>query len=213
MKLILENWRKFLSEQETQIQIYCDMDGVLVNFEKGAIDYINEDLKDETRIPEKFLKRYRKLQDKLNELGRDQEVELMDISKDPERRVKAARNYMYERIQDDYEFWSGLEWMPDGKQLWDYIKGMTPQIIILTSPMQGNGSHEGKKEWVKRELGSYQVILEENKWKHSGPNKLLIDDLLKNIKLWVEYGGLVIHHQNASDSITELKEKLSETHT
>ena len=205
MKLLFENWRKFLNEQETQIQIYCDMDGVLVNFEEGVINYINEDLKDESRIPENFLKRYRKLQNKLNELGRDQEVNIGDISKDPDRRVQAVRNYMYARVQDDFEFWSGLEWMPDGKQLWNHIKDMNPQIIILTSPMRGEGSHEGKKEWVKRELGSYHVILEEEKWKYSGPNKLLIDDFLKNIKPWAENGGLVIHHQNASDSIAALE--------
>ena len=209
MKLIYENWRKFINEQESEIQIFCDMDGVLVDFEGGIVHYINEDLRDESMVPENFLKLYKKLQEKLNELGRDQEVEISDLSKDPEKRVQAVRKYMYARAQDDFEFWSNLDWTSDGKQLWDHIKGKSPQIIILTTPMRGEGSRNGKKEWVKKHLGSqYKVILEEDKWKYSGSNKLLIDDFLSNIEPWGQKGGIVIHHQNASDSIAELEEEL-----
>jgi len=39
MKLLLENWRRFLKEEQ-EYEIYCDMDGVLVDFEKGAVEYI-----------------------------------------------------------------------------------------------------------------------------------------------------------------------------
>jgi hypothetical protein len=185
------------------------MDGVLVDFENGIINYINKDLKDESRIPEKLLKYYKKLQEKLNELGRDQEVETSDISKDPDLRVQTVRKYMYARVQDNFEFWSTLSWMPDGEQLWYYIKDMNPQIIILTSPMRGEGSRSGKLEWVKNNLGpQYKAILEENKWKYSGKGKILIDDFSSNIRLWAAQGGLVIHHQNASDSIAMLEEIL-----
>ena len=47
MKLLLENWRKFLKEEQTY-QIYCDMDGVLVDFVKGVVEQVNKDLKDST---------------------------------------------------------------------------------------------------------------------------------------------------------------------
>ena len=209
MKLIYENWRKFINEQESQVQIYCDMDGVLVDFENGIINYINKDLKDETRVPQEFLKLYNKLQNKLNDLGRDQEAEIGDISKDPEKRVQVVRKYMYARVSDDFEFWSTLEWMPDGKQLWNHIKDMSPQIIILTTPMKGEGSRRGKEEWVRNNLGAqYKVILEKDKWKYSGPRNLLIDDFLSNIEPWSQEGGIVIHHQNTTDSIDQLGDKL-----
>ena len=149
------------------------------------------------------------MQNKLEELGRDQEIEILDLSRDPEKRIQAVRKYMYARAEDDLEFWSNLEWTPDGKQLWNHIKDMSPQVIILTSPMRKEGSRNGKLEWVNNNLGSqYQVILETEKWKYSGPNKLLIDDFLTNIEPWAQNGGLVIHHQNASDSIAELEDIL-----
>ena len=210
MKLIYEKWRRFINEQESEIQIYCDMDGVLVDFEGGVVDYINEDLRDESRVPDNLLKKYKKLQQKLEELGRDQEIEVSDLTRDPEKRFQAVRKYMYARAEDDFEFWKNLDWTPDGKQLWAHIKDRSPQIIILTTPMRGAGSRDGKVEWVKNNLGSqYKVILEEDKWKYSGENKLLIDDFLTNIEPWSEKGGIVVHHQSASDSIAELEDKVS----
>jgi len=209
VKAIYENWRKFINEQESEIQIYCDMDGVLVDFEGGIVNYINEDLRDESRVPENLLKTYKKLQQKLEDLGRDQEIEVSDLTRDPEKRIQAVRKYMYARAQDDFEFWKNLDWTPDGKQLWSHIKDKSPQIIILTTPMRGAGSRDGKVEWVKNNLGSqYKVILEEDKWKYSGPNKLLIDDFLTNIEPWDQKGGMVVHHQNSSDSISVLEELL-----
>ena len=210
MKLIYEKWRRFINEQESEIQIFCDMDGVLVDFEGGIVDYINEDLRDESRVPDNLLKTYKKLQQKLEDLGRDQEIEVSDLTRDPEKRIQAVRKYMYARAQDDFEFWKNLDWTPDGKQLWSHIKDKSPQIIILTTPMRGEGSRDGKVEWVKNNLGSqYKVILEEDKWKYSGENKLLIDDFLTNIEPWAEKGGIVVHHQSASDSIAELEDKVS----
>jgi GH24 family phage-related lysozyme (muramidase) len=45
MKLLLENWREYVKEQEGQeYQIYCDMDGVLVDFVAGTVEHITKQL-------------------------------------------------------------------------------------------------------------------------------------------------------------------------
>ena len=45
MKLLFENWRRFLIEaKQGPHQIYCDMDGVLVDFVAGVVKQINEDV-------------------------------------------------------------------------------------------------------------------------------------------------------------------------
>jgi len=93
VKLLLENWRRYLNEgNETfPYQIYCDMDGVLVDFELGAIDQINRDIKDETVTGKKI----EKLRRTLATLGRDS-ITAIDLSKiDKEKRLRDARNYMY----------------------------------------------------------------------------------------------------------------------
>jgi hypothetical protein len=58
MKPLLENWRKYLNEDINTFpyQIYCDMDGVLVDFEYAAITQINIDIKDETIVDKRMNK-------------------------------------------------------------------------------------------------------------------------------------------------------------
>lgn len=210
-----KKWKSYLKETTIpgeEIQIYCDLDGVLVDFENGAVDYINLDLASPSdRVPSIFLKRLNKLQNKLQSLGRDQQVEISDLSRDPERRIQEVRRYMYMRLEDNFEFWQRLAWTPDGRGLWEYISKLDPQVKILTAPMQAQGSRDGKVAWVQQNLGrQYEVILEEDKWKHAAPNHLLIDDTFKKVKGWSEATGLVIHHINTEDTLTTLKDLFSE---
>ena len=81
MKLLLENWRQFLKEEEQKYEIYCDMDGVLADFEVGTVEYITGALKS-GKIP--------KLAE---ELGRDY------IVREDIRISKAVRDYMYKEFE------------------------------------------------------------------------------------------------------------------
>lgn len=102
------------------------------------------------------------------------------------------------------EFWSKMYWMPDGKKLWNYIKYKEPKI--LSTPTRNKLSRSGKKKWVKQNLGNIEVLLEQNKEKYSGKNKILIDDKLENIQKWNSMGGTGILHKTAIDTIKQLKE-------
>ncbi len=71
-----KKWKSYLKEikSDANIQIYCDMDGVIVDFEGGAIEQINNDLTTPSQVPEDSTKLFHELQSKLEDLGRDQQI-------------------------------------------------------------------------------------------------------------------------------------------
>tara|TARA_Y100000310_G_scaffold77027_1_gene73491 strand:- start:5612 stop:6262 length:651 start_codon:yes stop_codon:yes gene_type:complete len=204
----MDRWSKFLKEvegTEFPYQIYCDMDGVLVNFEDGVIEYVNGRLKN----MEDGDKYQRKLINALDKLGREYEITLTDISFDKALRLNAARNYMYKMVGKNREFWANLDWLPEGKKLWDYIKKYDP--IICTAPMSDEGA-EGKIDWIEKNLGlnRSRVILTSDKFEHASESNLLIDDMLKFLEPWIDAGGKGIHHQSTEETIRRLERVGSE---
>jgi nicotinamide mononucleotide adenylyltransferase len=147
-------------------KIYCDMDGVIVDFDKG----------------------YKEL------TGRDASF---DIPKE---------EFWAPISKAGAPFWIKLKWMPDGKQLWDYIKGYNPEL--LSAPSREESSKMGKRIWVKRELPGTKLILRqaERKQEFATPNSILIDDRADNIQRWKDAGGIGIVHTSAADTIQQLKD-------
>ena len=202
MKRLLDNFQAFINEQEGRLpQIYCDMDGVLVDFEQGVVDQINKDLQMIRQMEDK--KNLVKIQRALDSLGRDEVV--LDDMRGKSATSKPVRDYMYGRVGNDADFWAHLPWMPNGKELWDFIAPYEP--FILTSPMQ-KGSEIGKAFWIDSNLSpapekvfmsheKYNWALDEN-----GEPSILIDDWSKNIVPWAKKGGIAIQHVNANTSVT-----------
>ena len=109
--------------------------------------------------------------------------------------------------------------MPDGRELWDYIRVFNP--YILTAPMKQEGSKEGKRAWVKKNLqlpnGNQpeKVILNSKKYLYAnvGPTmNILIDDMTKNTVPWNEAtkdtDSVAILHTSAKDTIRQLEDLL-----
>lgn len=106
------------------------------------------------------------------------------------------------------QFWANLEWMPDGKELWQHIKQYNPKL--LSAPSRQPSSKEGKHQWVAKypqEFGNTELILARAvaKQKYSGEDKILIDDREKNIDEWRSKGGIGILHKNTKDTLQQLK--------
>jgi len=95
-------------------------------------------------------------------------------------------------IEGDEGFWEHMEWLPEGKKLWNKIKHFNP--TILSSPTRDPLSKSGKSKWVDKHLGKdVPRIFDSKKWKYAGKDKILIDDYEeKNIKPWIEHGGIGI---------------------
>ena len=103
-------------------------------------------------------------------------------------------------------FWAGMDWMPDGKQYWNYIKKYNP--IILSAPSRNNESRYGKRIWKKRNMPDTKMILAyaSDKQNYAKSNAILIDDRKKNIDQWKAAGGIGILHISAEDTIRQLKD-------
>lgn len=148
-------------------RIYCDMDGVLVDFEKG----------------------YRELTGTYSKNHPDNKSFWQPIS------------------DAGASFWANLDWMPDGEELWRYIKKYKPNI--LSAPSQDPSSRVGKEAWVKINLkNNYNKLYlysRANKKLFAGENRILIDDMQQTIDEWNAAGGIGIHHTSAANTIKELK--------
>jgi len=208
MKLLFENWREFLKEEQTY-QIYCDMDGVLVDFVKGVVEQVNKDLKDSTIQSKEMIKLRKALEE-----AEEAKITLRDLDKHAQPRtplIKAARNYMYKAFANDEEFWANLPWMPDGQELWNYISQFDPDI--LTSPME-EGSERGKQRWIDDNLepSPKKVFMshEKHKWAINGESNILIDDFPSNTIPWENAGGVAILHTSAADTIEKLENLINE---
>lgn len=159
--------KELLEEVENnKYTIYCDLDGVLVNFEKGYEELTGKPMPINGEGPEFW---------------------------DPIHNAGAS-------------FWIKLKWMPDGHILWDYISKYNP--ILLSAPSKEESSKIGKRVWKKNNLPDVKMILTPARFKqkYSGENKILIDDMERNIQQWKDKGGIGILHTSAADTIKQLKE-------
>ena len=102
-------------------------------------------------------------------------------------------------------FWAGMPWMPEGEELYKYVKKYKPQI--LTSPSKDDSSRIGKGVWVKRNMPGVPLKFgykAEGKAKFAGPNKILIDDRAENIQAWKSAGGIGILFKSTEQVKNEL---------
>lgn len=179
--------------------IYCDMDGVLADFLTGAVARLNEVLENP---PEQF---HSEAVNVAAILGRPYVIK-EDLEKYTESSCKEARDFMYNVLEDDVDFWANLPWMPGGQELWGYIRQFNPRI--LTSPMDKRGklgSLEGKRLWLEKNgilPNIRELIFEHDKFEHAldenGEPNVLIDDFMAKIGPWREAGGIGIHHPDAN---------------
>ncbi len=164
-------------EKSRNIQIYCDMDGVLCDFEKRFEYYYD--------LP---------AQQYYKEKG------------------KTAFNDAVDKA--GVQFWSNMDWMPGGRELWSIIGKFNP--IILTSPSSFKYAKEGKIAWIKSNLNpqpkdimfaqtgdKYNAI--KGKTPQEIKSSILIDDYYPNLAPWKQLGGVGVFHK----SIDKTKDILS----
>jgi hypothetical protein len=150
-------------------EIYCDMDGVLCDFDKRFKEFSNG------IPPEEF-------------------------------EAQHGKKEFWKLISNQgVGFWVGISWMPDGRQLWSYIKKHNPSL--LSAPSMEESSRLGKRLWVRNNIPGTKLILRsaEQKQESANPNAILIDDRPSNIEQWRAKSGIGILHTSANETIKQLK--------
>lgn len=154
-------------------QIYVDMDGVLCDFEKAAVEAKVLDLK-------------------------SRKVDW------PTLRALGTK------------FWAELEWINEGKKLYDFLKTFTKEhkidLCILSSVASSFGK-EGKKEWLSTNttinpMNFYIVNKPADKKDFADGESILIDDYGKNIQEFIHAGGHGIKFKNNAEEVIEKVKEL-----
>jgi len=136
-------------------KLYCDMDGVLTDFESRFEHFSG-------MTPKGYESKY----------GTAAFWNLIDV-------------------EVGVRFWVGMDWMPQGKDLWSFISPYKPDL--LTSPSRDNNSRLGKNLWVKNNLDPKPKVIfaySADKQRYANENSILIDDKKSNINEWIAKGGI-----------------------
>ncbi len=124
---------------------------------------------------------------------------------------------MWKAVAGVGDFYTKLQWMPDGKELWEALAPLGPSI--LTGVPHGHGWADQKRVWIREHLSYFPktiiktpgrtkldcalsafnltAIPEDETW-------ILIDDTPRMGAPWTQGGGKFILHKNTVATLEEL---------
>ena len=225
---------------EVNTFIFQDLDGCLADFDKRVREITGKspsqmpqsqmwpqlaDQKIETNSPHhKILKMLSAGETLTNDLAqRTKAIRLLEGLKLLDKRMNVTDKGQLilggldkgEDFHKKVDLYNSLEWMPDGKILWEYVLQHEP--IVLTGSPMGNWAEPQKRKWCARELGhnipvlvglahdKAKLAMEFLGKKDSLDGSILIDDRPKHQAVWESAGGVWITHTDAASTIAELK--------
>ena len=193
-------------------QIFCDMDGVLVDFEGAATKSVNEALSNPPEGLESLCEAVRGFY--------GDSLDLTDIKVDKRKRPTELKDLIGELFENDMDWWANLPFLPEGRKLWSVLSKIEPSPMLLTSPMDHNGgtaSEKGKIIWVRKNLNildnirwDERINFSHNKYEFAKFNdepSVLIDDYPRKVDPFNEHGGFGVLHKGCSkETIKNLEE-------
>ena len=106
---------------------------------------------------------------------------------------------MFDKIKERKTFFSDMPIIPGAYDFWDWLEREDFNPVVLTGyPKNNPGASDHKKLWVRNHLGAHVPViccLSEDKRLHGRPQDVLVDDRLKYSQLWVNMGGVFVHHR------------------
>lgn len=122
-----------------------------------------------------------------------------------EAEERIGTNAFWKTIHSVPAFFEDLAVMPDAMELYSAVEHLHP---ILLTGCKNSQQAKQKLRWRDQKFPGVPMITcqSKDKRKHAKPGDVLVDDWLKWSHLWVEMGGIFIHHKSAKESIEALKE-------
>jgi hypothetical protein len=170
--------------------IYCDMDGVLCDFDKGYEDLTGVSTqKANEESKSSFWKRFR---DSLKEKDIKEKDFWANLKWQPggEKLWDSIQKYNPNILSAPAVDFS----LPSDQQL-------SPDY---------NEAIQGKKEWIAKNLsgvGEEIFVPAPQKASYANPKSILIDDMKKNVDAWRSSGGKAILHKSLLKTLEILKDK------
>ena len=171
-----------------KFRLYCDMDGVLCNFDERFMQMLNN-------------------RDFGGKQYRSEELKGIESPSDFESKMGAEEFWKFIDEICGKKFWSEMDWTPGGSNLWNVISQYNP--TLLTSPSRNMISRIGKRAWAKTHLTpspegiifKYSMNKQEQAIEDvaKGLEPILIDDRRDIIDRWQDAGGIGIHHPKNGD--------------
>ena len=217
MKLLLENWRKYLKEEEgRKVNIFLDMDGVLVDFPNALKDHIKRVYSLDPNEAHPNSKSSRKVLSKLQDLGlSDEQVdELYDTAEEvwvaggtykPEEKLMSR--YLLKSLINNKDLWLSMNKLEGADTLVDKAFELADEVFVLTAQVD-DISVEAKKEWIAGHFpqinpqnvnvdrdkgGRLRSLIDAGVVAESDLN-ILIDDRQKFLDSFVGAGGIGIQY-------------------
>lgn len=173
------------------MRIFLDLDGVLVDFIRGAAELFKKD--------------YDQLISRWPPGMYDMEV-VLGIS-------KTKFFSTIENVGED--FWATLPPFPYAKSFYEHCEGIAP-VCILTRPTYAPSCLSGKVRWMRRHFGNIDYIIGKRKELCARDTHVLIDDHTVNVSKFQEHGGRAIlwpainnpRHAESDRAVEIVKEEL-----
>lgn len=200
--------------------VYCDMDGVLVDFESAVVGLLNRLLEGEplpgAEMTKGYFKRLRKVQ---SELGPEWRAK-----NHADLNLKPVRHFMMGAIgANPGSVFASMPPLRDGvDQLWPFLTSSGHVVNILSAPIRSRpgaaaSSEEGKTLWVEEWLDPIsppnEIIITPAAQKSDyavagGVPNVLVDDKASTVTAWNDLGGIGILHipGNSGATIRALQE-------
>jgi len=145
--------------------IFLDLDGVVVDFIQGVIDWY----------------------------GLDTSYDLMNHYQSILEVTGMSKSAFWKGLTE--EFWKDLKWTSEGKEFYSWLKTLGVPIVVLTKPTlnRATGKQQWIMREMPTLFKEGRYLIGGSKHHVAGPGKLLIDDDFEgNYIKWKEHGGTAV---------------------